>query len=276
MTDGKLGTLTPFLKWAGGKRWFAQRFLQLIPNKFNRYIEPFLGSGAIFFALRPQSAILSDLNSELIESYVSVREAPEVIEELLSRYQVLHSKEHYYETRANKPENQVERAAWLIYLNRTCWNGLYRVNLNNQFNVPIGTKSQVVLPTDDFHAISNALKQAHLIHQDFEKTLDMAADGDFVFIDPPYTVKHNLNGFLKYNDHIFSWTDQIRLRDAVARAASRGAMVLVTNANHRSVSEIYEGVGGQTVLSRASVLAASSAHRTNTEELMIRTWVEGA
>jgi DNA adenine methylase len=98
---------------------------------------------------------------------------------------------------------------------------------------------------------------------------------DFVFVDPPYTVKHNLNGFLKYNDKIFSWADQLRLRDAVVRAANRGAMVLVTNANHHSIREIYDGVGEQQVIGRASVLSGSAAHRVRTEELTIRTWMRG-
>lgn len=265
--------LSPFLKWAGGKRWFADRWLHLVPNHFERYIEPFVGSGALFFSLLPEKAILSDLNADLINAYRAVRDDPAGIEQLLRTHDQRHSKAHYYLTRSEKPEASNERAAWLIYLNRTCWNGLYRVNRRNEFNVPIGTKTRVVLPTDNFPSVSASLQRVQLLVQDFETTIDFAGEGDFVFVDPPYTVKHNLNGFVKYNDHIFSWSDQVRLRDAVRRAASRGAMVLVTNANHQSVREIYEGVGEQTVLKRASILAASSTHRSQIEELAIRTWV---
>jgi DNA adenine methylase len=118
------------------------------------------------------------------------------------------------------------------------------------------------------------LSGVEILHQDFEATLDLAEDSDFVFVDPPYTVKHNLNGFLKYNDKIFSWADQLRLRDAVVRAAARGARILVTNANHASVRQIYAGVGRQQVIGRASVLAASAAHRSQTEELVIQTWLD--
>lgn len=265
--------LSPFLKWAGGKRWFADRWLHLIPNRFNRYVEPFVGSGAMYFALRPKLAILSDLNADLINAYRAVRDDPAGIQQLLEAHDRQHSKEHYYRTRSAKPDDAIDRAAWLIYLNRTCWNGLYRVNRRNEFNVPIGTKTRAVLPTDNFPSVSAALRGAQLLVQDFEATIDLTTEGDFVFVDPPYTVKHNFNGFVKYNDHIFSWTDQVRLRDAVARAAGRGAMVLVTNANHHSIREIYEDIGAQTVLTRASILAASSANRSQIEELAIRTWI---
>lgn len=269
----KLLKLSPFLKWAGGKRWFADRWLHLIPNRFERYIEPFVGSGAMYFALLPQTAILSDINIDLINAYCAVRDDPASVERLLTAHDQMHSKEHYYLTRSQKPDGSVDRAAWLIYLNRTCWNGLYRVNQRNEFNVPIGTKTRAILPTDNFPLISSSLKNAKILAQDFEATIDLAEDGDFVFVDPPYTVKHNLNGFVKYNDHIFSWADQIRLRDAVARAADRGAMVLVTNANHHSIRDIYEEIGEHTVLKRASILAASSANRSEIEELAIRTWI---
>jgi DNA adenine methylase len=267
-------TVSPFLKWAGGKRWFAERWLHLIPDKFERYIEPFVGSGAMYFSLLPYTAILSDLNADLIAAYRAVRDDPVGIQRLLEYHDQRHSKGHYYLTRSEKPDAAIDRAAWLIYLNRTCWNGLYRVNRRNEFNVPIGSKTRVVLPTDDFRSVSSALQNAQLLIQDFEITIDLAETGDFVFVDPPYTVKHNLNGFVKYNDHIFSWTDQVRLRDAVVRASQRGAMVLVTNANHQSIREIYDRIGTQTVLNRASILAASSVHRSQIEELAIRTWVE--
>lgn len=272
--NGESTLAAPFLKWAGGKRWFVDRFLNLIPHNYARYVEPFLGSGAMFFALRPSGALLSDLNPDLINCYCAVRDAPESITEKLAEHHRRHSKVHYYATRSVKPEDPIEWAAWFIYLNRTCWNGLYRVNRRNEFNVPIGTKTNVILSNDDFFATSRLLSGVEVLHQDFEATLDAACVGDFVFVDPPYTVKHNLNGFLKYNDKIFSWSDQIRLRDAVVRATERGALVLVTNANHSSIREIYEGVGKQQVVKRASVLAASSAHRVDTEEIVIQTWID--
>jgi DNA adenine methylase len=268
-----IGGATPFLKWAGGKRWFAERYLHLAPTSYLRFVEPFLGSGAIFFALSPTTAVLSDLNEELIRTYQAVCDSPKEVHTALEIHHAQHSEEHYYQVRSSKPGDDIERAARMIYLNRTCWNGLYRVNKRNEFNVPIGTKTNVLLPTDDFELTSRQLKAATITCIDFEVILDEASSGDFVFVDPPYTVKHNLNGFLKYNDRIFSWSDQVRLRDAVARAAQRGAMVLVTNANHESVRELYRGLGAQSVLGRASVLAASSSYRAKVEELVVRTWV---
>ena len=133
---------------------------------------------------------------------------------------------------------------------------------------------RVVLPTDNFREIGRLLKDVKILCQDFEATIDASGANDFVFVDPPYTVNHNLNGFLKYNDNIFSWTDQIRLRNAVERAACRGAQVLVTNANHSSVREIYAGIGRLDVVDRTSVLAANSAHRIRTTELVVRTWLD--
>ena len=143
----------PFLKWAGGKRWFALRHIDMVPTRYSRYIEPFLGSGAMFFALQPQIAILSDINSDLINCFQAICENPEGITMQLAQYHGAHCMEYYYHTRSSKPIDPIERAAWFIYLNRTCWNGLYRVNRNNEFNVPIGSKKNVLLPTDDFTGI---------------------------------------------------------------------------------------------------------------------------
>lgn len=264
----------PFLKWAGGKRWFADRHTHLLPDSYERYVEPFLGGGALFFATAPKRAVLSDLNVDLIATYEVARDFPTDLAELLQKYHERHSPDTYYAVRRTKPSDKIELAAWFLYLNRTCWNGLYRVNLRNVFNVPIGTKTDVVLPTDDFAAMSQRLAAAEIQCCDFETTIDGTKGGDFVFVDPPYTVKHNENGFVKYNDRIFSWDDQVRLRDAVARASQRGVKVLVTNANHASIRELYRDVGSLKPIARASVLAGKSAYRASVEELAIRTWIE--
>lgn len=274
MSTARTDKVLPFLKWAGGKRWFADRHTHLLPDSYERYIEPFLGGGALFFATAPERAILADLNADLIATYEVARDSPAYLTERLQDYQERHSRDTYYAVREAKPSSKIELAAWFVYLNRTCWNGLYRVNLRNVFNVPIGTKTGVVLATDDFEMVSQRLAVAKIQCCDFEATIDAAKDGDFVFVDPPYTVKHNENGFVKYNDRIFSWGDQVRLRDAVARASRRGAKVLVTNANHASIRELYRDVGSSMPITRASVLAGKSAYRDSVEELAIRTWRE--
>lgn len=260
--------LTPFLKWAGGKRWFVAGHLGVFPTEFNRYIEPFLGSGAVYFSLQPSTAILSDINEELINAYRVVRDHWSALEDELMWHEVRHCSAHYYEVRASKPRSAIKRAARMIYLNRTCWNGLYRVNARGEFNVPIGTKTQVALDSDDFSSLSKLLKKAELCSCDFEAIVDRADCGDLLFVDPPYTVKHNLNGFLKYNDKIFSWQDQVRLRDALSRACDRGAKVVLTNANHESIRELYSNFN-QFALERQSVLSGLIKSRGSTEELLV-------
>ncbi|ASP73430.1 DNA methyltransferase [Sinorhizobium meliloti] len=259
----------PFLKWAGGKRWLADRHLDLFPHFSGKYIEPFLGSGSVFFRLRPKDALLSDANAMLIECYQQIRDNFQSVETLLQEHQERHGKEHYYSVRAAFFEEPCQRAAQFLYLNRTCWNGLYRVNKNGKFNVPIGTKTSVLLPSDDFAASALALRGVSLAHSDFERAIEKAGPGDLVYADPPYTVQHNYNGFLKYNETIFSWADQVRLRKAVEQASRRGARIVVSNAAHESLLKLYDGLGTIHIVNRASVLAASSARRGTVEEILV-------
>lgn len=270
MTTPDIKKTLPFLKWAGGKRWLVEKHSNLLGAKHERFIEPFLGSGAVFFSLQPSSAILCDKNDRLIEAYSAIKDNWEGVVKHLRVHHRRHSKEYYYELRSRKTLTPETRAAQFIYLNRTCWNGLYRVNLEGRFNVPIGTKKNVILDTDNFGDISNILRCAKLIAGDFELAISQAQPGDFVFIDPPYTVKHNYNGFIKYNESIFSWDDQLRLRDSVKAAVGRGAKVLVTNACHESIREIYEDVGELLVVDRASVIAGKAVARGRYEEMVIK------
>jgi DNA adenine methylase len=261
--------IVPFLKWAGGKRWMTAAYAHLIPKKFDRYVEPFLGSGAVFFHLKPERALLSDSNPDLINAYVQVQTNWQKIKTVLRRHSREHSAKYYYEERVRKHRVEYERAAQFIYLNRVCWNGLYRVNLRGEFNVPIGTKTSVILPSDDFKNTARLLRGVTLIATDFEPILQQTRKNDFVFVDPPYVTRHNFNGFAKYNDRIFSWADQERLVEAVAKAATRGTKILVTNANHASIRELYRGLGKTIRLSRPSVLAADSANRGATTEIAV-------
>jgi len=258
----------PFLKWAGGKRWLANSGQLPVPASYNRYIEPFLGGGAIFFHLAPSRAILSDVNAELIHLYTILRDSPRELMELMRQHHGKHSSSYYYDVRSVVPEGDLEQAARTMYLNRTCWNGLYRVNLKGTFNVPIGTKSTVVFENEDFGTISQRLQHAELICCDFAPIIAQATDGDFVFVDPPYTVRHNLNGFIKYNETLFGWEDQIRLRDAIAAAIDRGAAVVITNADHESVRELYADICAYRSVTRASVLASEPGRRGRTTEAL--------
>jgi DNA adenine methylase len=262
--------LKPFLKWAGGKRWFIHRYAHLLPKKFNRYIEPFLGAGSVFFYLEPRKAILGDMNPDLIAAYKGIKRDWRRLQRLLGHHQRKHSNSYYYEIREEVPDDPLERAARLIYLNRTCFNGIYRVNLNGEFNVPRGTKDEVLFPDDDFEKTARILRRARIKHGDFEKLIELAEEGDLIFADPPYTVRHNINGFIKYNEKLFSWADQERLAKALKRAKVRGAKIVATNANHESVRDLYQGKGFKLVdVARFSPISADSSNRKLFDELVI-------
>lgn len=260
--------IEPLLKWPGGKRWLA--FGNNLPQlpAFRRYLEPFVGGGAIFFSLLPRRGVLSDLNADLINLYSVCRDAPGDLVEALRVHQRLHCKEYYYHVRSSKPNSPLARAAQMLYLNRTCWNGLYRVNKKGEFNVPIGTKTSVIMERDDFFGVANALREVELKCCDFEATVDEADRGDLLFVDPPYTVRHNENGFIKYNEDIFRWEDQIRLRDALVRASKRGSFIIVTNGDHSSIHDLYRGNFEYRRLERSTVLSGYIKGRGKTSEAM--------
>lgn len=263
--------VAPFVKWAGGKRWLVERRPDLFPSEDEgRYFEPFVGGGAVFFYCQPRKAVISDMNGELIGAYQAIKSDWEKVYSHLITHQRNHSSSYYYQIRGMKPRNEYTSAARFLYLNRTCWNGLYRVNLKGDFNVPIGTKSKVVMEEDDFEAVSRVLRKAMIISCDFQKTIDMAAFGDFIFCDPPYTVSHNENGFIKYNQKLFSWDDQLRLRDSLVMAKKRGAKIVATNANHKSIRDIYACDFNIEIVSRKSVISGALSGRGDYKELVIR------
>lgn len=262
----------PFLKWAGGKRWLTSSARDEFPVAFDRFVEPFLGSGAVYFHLQPKKALLADINQDLITTYQAIALDPNEVERKLRAHQRRHSKSYYYSLRNKSLRSPTSIAARFIYLNRTCWNGLYRVNLDGKFNVPIGTKTNVLLSTDDFHAVSTLLKRAKIASQDFKMTFRAAKQGDFFFVDPPYTVNHNHNGFLKYNEKLFSWEDQMALRDCLIRLDSIGAKFLMTHANHSSVRELFGQHFDFRTIVRSSVIAGKKSFRGPTEELIIKNY----
>lgn len=163
------------------------------------------------------------------------------------------------------------RAARFIYLNRTCWNGLYRVNLNGEFNVPIGTKTEVIYEEDNFQEISELLSHAIIYQADFEELIDKASRNDLIFVDPPYTVRHNHNGFIKYNEKLFSWDDQERLFYSLNRAKKRGAIVVGTNAYHKCIRDLYGDTFNSCATERRSQISAYQSKKDNFEELIFFT-----
>ena len=167
------------------------------------------------------------------------------------------------------------QAARFLYLNRVCFNGIYRVNRRGEFNVPLGSKSLVAYPAGYLEAVSRELQCARLLSSDFEAVLQVSKRGDFVYVDPPYTVSHNNNGFIKYNQILFSWNDQVRLASAVRAAVMRGAKVFVSNADHPAIRELYQELPFHYTLARNSVLSAKSVARRITSEAAFLSYEPG-
>ncbi len=250
---------TPLLKWPGGKRRLVQYIIPLLPERYNTYYEPFLGGGALFFALQPKVACLSDKNRELISAYNQIRNAPQEVIGYLEK--LPNSERQYYTVRSASPRSMAERAARLIYLSELSFNGIHRVNRKGQFNVPYGYKTHLTpCEPERIKAASELLKKATIDCRDFEVAVKSARRGDVVYLDPPYTVAHGNNGFLKYNAKIFSWDDQTRLAKVAHTLADRGCSVVVSNANHPSIRKMYQDFQDFEI-KRHSVIAASSEFR---------------
>lgn len=230
----------PFLKWPGGKRWLIASYRHIFPDTYNHYFEPFLGGGSAFFYLMPEKATISDINGELVNTYRVMARNPVQLREQITQHQERHSVDHYYAVRANVPNDVIERAARFLYLNRTCFNGMYRVNRLGEFNVPIGTKQRFIDDVAHFEEYSKVLQNVHIRKRDFVDTIREANEGDLVFVDPPYTIAHNQNAFIKYNERLFSWKDQKRLLASLVRARSRGAIIIATNADYPPLRQMYE------------------------------------
>ncbi|MBI1265283.1 MAG: Dam family site-specific DNA-(adenine-N6)-methyltransferase [Alphaproteobacteria bacterium] len=259
----------PFLKWAGGKRWILNKIAPLLKPPIANYYEPFLGGGAVLLATAPHSGYVSDINPELVNCYSIIRDRPKELYDALVDHQRHHSEAYYYTVRGQIPSNEIDRASRFMYLNRACFNGIYRVNKRGQFNVPIGTKSRIVFDTDDFEAISRILMKVSIECTDFEVTLNRSGDGSLIFIDPPYTTRHNNNGFVRYNEQLFTWADQERLCRAASRAEKRGAKIIVTNADHESLRQLYKGAGAKYMpIDRHSVIGGPSATRSKVTEAL--------
>ena len=260
--------LIPFLKWAGGKRWLVTRYPEFFPKDIDHLIEPFCGSSAVFFALSPKKATLSDTNSRLIDAYICIRDDVDSFLKYFSLYCSKHSRSFYYDLRKHIFSHPAKRAAQFVYLNRVCFNGIYRENLSGMFNVPIGSKESASLDTDDFVSISIALKNATFHSCDFQSTIDATKQGDLLYVDPPYVSKHNSNGFAKYNQKIFSWQDQERLASAIIRAHLRGVSIILSNANHEDIRKLYNPHLEVFSLERPSVIASKAKYRGKITEMV--------
>ncbi|HEM4423613.1 DNA adenine methylase [Streptococcus suis] len=243
-------TLQPFTKWTGGKRQLLPVIKSLMPDNYNSYFEPFIGGGAVFFELIPKKAIINDFNSELINCYRQIKDNPQKLIELLTKHQENNSKEYYLELRAVDRDNRinkmtdVERAARIMYMLRVNFNGLYRVNSKNQFNVPYGRyKNPKIVDSDLILSISQYLNKNNIeiLTGDFEKAVEDVGAGDFVYFDPPYIPLSETSAFTSYTHEGFSYEDQVRLRDVFRKLDKKGAYVMLSNSSSPLVEELYKG-----------------------------------
>jgi len=259
---------SPFLKWAGGKQWLAPRLVPLLRESPGRYFEPFLGGGATFFALQPGVSFLSDHNDELVNAYHVVRSDVEALIRVLGTFE--HSKEFYYRSRATSPTTPLARAARFIYLNRAAWNGLYRVNRQGRFNVPMGRFAYEIdiVRADTLRNASSALRDATIRASDFENAVDPAEKGDAVYLDPPYAMAQDQCSFLRYNESKFSWKDQLRLSRVAKDLDAQGVTVVVSNAAHTTIGDLYKGFNILEI-ARPSLVSGKSYGRRRVKEYIV-------
>lgn len=241
---------SPFVKWAGGKRQLVDELKDNLPSNFNNYFEPFVGAGALLFDLTPEHATISDLNEELINVYRCIKSKtnfPKLLK-LLDEHEQKHSEDHYIKTRdIDRSEDYqektiYEKAARSIYLNKTCFNGLYRVNSAGYFNVPSSKKKTIkTYDMDNMKILHKYLNKKHvkIKNADFEKAVKEAQEGDFVYFDPPYDQIGN-QSFVSYTKYSFSKDDQLRLFNVFTDLTNKGVYVMLSNSDTQFIKELYK------------------------------------
>ncbi len=242
--------LLPIVKWAGGKRQILDKILEVMPKSFNTYFEPFIGGGAVFFAVAPHVAVINDVNRELISIYTCLqnKDICDLMIKELDEHEKNHSEKYYYEVRAWDRNSRYEieplwkRAARTIYLNKSCFNGLYRVNSKGFFNVPFGKKEKII--TYDIHNLMAIRKYMNensitILNDDFVEVCRAAKAGDFVYFDPPYDSWEDKPSFTSYSKFDFTKEDQKRLAECFKDLTKRGVKCLLSNHNTKFIQELY-------------------------------------
>ena len=264
----------PILKWVGGKTQLLEQMQPLMPKTFHRYFEPFVGGAAVFFDLRARrpemAAFLSDVNAELVSCYTAVRDDVESVIRALRDH--VYESEHYYTVRALEPGGlpSAKRAARTIYLNKTGYNGLYRVNRSGQFNVPFGrfTRPQFCDP-ENLRACARALRGVSIEHGDYSSVLKSAKKGDFVYFDPPYVPLSPTSDFTAYIPGGFGEGEQRKLAKVFAKLAARGVQVMLSNSDTPLVRELYDAFDLRVVYASRSV-NSNAARRGKLAEVVVR------
>ena len=235
-----------FVKWVGGKKQLIKQFKPFFPKKIDRYLEPFVGGGAILFHIlknyNPKEVFIFDTNEELINTYRIIKKDVKNLIKELKKLKSLHNKENYYKIRAKDPKllSPLKRASRFIYLNKTCFNGLYRVNLNGGFNVPIGSyKNPLICPEEDLKEIAKLLKKVKIIKSGFEKCIEFAKKGDFIYFDPPYYPLKK-SSFTTYTKDKFLDKEQEQLGEIFNKLDKKGCKIMLSNSDSQFIKKIYK------------------------------------
>ena len=275
-------TPKPFVKWAGGKRQIITSLEGHLPKKFGTYFEPFLGGGALLFHLLNQSPNLkcniSDLNSDLILAYITIRDKVEQLVESLERHSGKYSAdkiEYYYSVRESAPKNQIEKVSRLLFLNKTCFNGLYRVNSKGQFNVPLGRYTNPsIVNKENLISVSKILQSKNIAIrcQDFEAILDEAKKDDYVYFDPPYQPVSKTANFTSYTKCEFTYDDLKRLANVCQKLDKKDCKVLLSNSNTKEVRKLFSSKWKVVEVSANRAINSNSKKRTGHTELLIKNY----
>jgi hypothetical protein len=272
--------IKPVLKWVGGKRQLLSEISPMIPGEFNKYFEPFVGAGAVIFNLLPSKAVINDLNSELINVYKVIRDNPNELIEQLKEHTNSNSKEYFYKVReldrqANYDKlSDIYKASRTIYLNKTAYNGLYRVNKSGQFNTPWGRyKNPKILDADNILAMSKYFNESkiEILNVDYKKALTSVSKGDFVYFDPPYLPISSSSAFVSYTADGFGEKEQIELKETCDNLNNQGVKFLLSNSYHPFLLDLYQDYNIKVVEARRSV--NSKGHkRGKIREILVRNY----
>jgi DNA adenine methylase len=263
---------TPFIKWAGGKNQLLSQYAALFPGDYHRYFEPFVGGGAVFYYLNPDISFLADINAELINAFEVVRDS--VDELILSLEKHINQSNYYYRIREQDPGilSKIERASRFIYLNKTCYNGLYRVNKAGIFNVPFGKyKNPNYVDITNLRAVSSRLQHTSLSVGNFEQTTKQASAGDFVYLDPPYDPLSETSKFTNYAENGFKNVDQLKLYNHFTKLHKKGCLLMLSNSDTKFIRELYSNYYIQDVDAKR-MINCKSDKRGNIKELVIRNY----
>lgn len=277
-------TLHPFVKWAGGKTQLLPKLKSFMPIKFNKYFEPFVGSGSLLFDIKPKVATINDLNSELIYSYICFQDDHllSLLKKELRKHEENHCEDYYYHVREmDRNINFISlpiyiRAARMIYLNKTCFNGLYRVNSNGYFNVPSGRKEHIkTFDEDNFNNLREYFKsnKINILNGDFEEAVINAKPEDFVYFDPPYDVIENKNSFTSYAKNNFGKDEQVRLANLYKRLNKQGVHLMLSNHNTPFINDLYREFNIHVVKAKRMINSKANG-RGNVEEVIITNYSE--